>query len=510
MAFVRKSYSELTDSMLAQITRGVVNEKYEHAASRTKYRLSYPNIKGIVSVKGTLKGAPFEVRRDADYRLSGSVLEWLPAGEKPDAGSAFLVYYLIDVPLGITDVNPGSVTRTLVESIALEMDFLYAQVNQVYNSAFIDTAIGKSLDLVVSMLGVNRKPAGYAMGEVAFGRNKEPASVDVAGEKYLYDGKDRYELKNVMVKAIKKVALDDGSLAFKEGTDFCLADDKLMWLSKGRRPDAGAVLSIDYSLYEKVPIPINTKVSTYSRNPENIKTFRTVKEAVLMKNSDGKWETRVPVMAMVPGKAGSAPAGSVNVMPKPVPGIEYVINKTDMRGTEAETDPELRDRAKRALEMAGKATLRSLKAAVQGVEGVSGDVVVIDQPDGIPGVIQIIASGGNDAEISKVIEETRSAGIRVEFKRPQPVWLDIEATLFLKEDMDKGEARGKADKAIRDYLGTLGIGDDVVISQIVKAILNVPGVRDVRNVTVNGLHDNIDIKQDERGETRSLEIYVEE
>ncbi len=312
MAFVRKSYGELTDSMLAQITRGVVNEKYEHAASRTKYRLSYPNIKGIVSVKGTLKGAPFEFRRDADYRLSGSMLEWLPAGEKPDAGSAFFVYYLIDVPLGITDVNPGSVTRTLVESIALEMDFLYAQMSQVYNSAFIDTATGKSLDLVVSMLGVNRKPAGYAMGEVAFGRNKEPASVDVTGEKYLYDGKDRYELKNVMVRAIKKAALDDGSLAFKEGTDFRLVEDELVWLPNGKRPDVGSVLSIDYSVYEKIPIAINTKVSTYSRNPENIKTFRTVKEAVLTKDKDGKWETRVPVMAMVPGKEGSAPAGSAS------------------------------------------------------------------------------------------------------------------------------------------------------------------------------------------------------
>lgn len=510
MVFVRKSYGEITDSMLAQITRGVVNEKYEHAASRTKYKLSYPNAKGIVGVKGILKGAPFEFRKDADYRLNGSMLEWLPEGEKPDAGSAFFVYYLIDVPLGITDVNPGSVTRTLVESIALEMDFMYAQMSQVYDSAFIDTATGKSLDLVVSMLGVNRKPAGYAMGEVIFGRSKEPGSIDVAGEKYLYDGKDRYELKNVMVKAIKKVELDDGSLAFKEGTDFSLADDRLVWLPRGKRPTAGSVLSIDYSVYEKVPIPINTKVSTYSRNPENIKTFRTVKDALLTKNQDGKWETKVPVMAMVPGKEGSAPVGSVNVMPKPVPGIEYVINKTDMKGTEAETDAELRDRAKRALEMAGKATLRSLKAAVQGVEGVSGDVVVIDQPDGIPGVIQVIASGGNDAEIKKAIEETRSAGILVEFKRPQPVWLDIEATLIVREDMDKNEARGKADKAIRDYLGMLGIGDGVIISQIVKAALNIPGVRDVRNVTVNGLKDNIDIKQDERGEHRSLEIYVEE
>ncbi|HTX44415.1 MAG TPA: baseplate J/gp47 family protein [Methanocella sp.] len=513
MTFVRKSYGEITDSILAQITKGVVSEKYEHAPSRTKYKLGYPNVKDIVSVKGTLKGAPFTFRKGTDYRLSDGMLEWLREGEKPDRYTPFFAYYLVDVPRGITDVNPGSVTRTLVESVALEMDFLYAQMNQVYNAGFIDTATGKALDLVVSMLGVTRKAAGYAMGEVTFGRNNPPGSLEVSSETYVFDGKDRYELKNPMVKEIKKVECDiDGKrTAFTEGTDYALESDKLAWLPGGKRPSPGSVFTIDYAVYEKIAIPINTTVSTYSRNPENIKTFRTTKEAVLACKPDGKWETEVPVMAMAAGKEGNLFAGSINVMPKPVPGIEYVINKRDiMNGTEVESDAELRGRAKRALEMAGKATLRSLKAAVQGVEGVTGEVVVIDQPDNIPGIIQIIASGGDDAEIKKAIEDTRSAGILVEFKRPSIVPLDIKLTLFVVEGVDKAEARAKVDGTVREYLGTLNIGDGVVISQVVKAALNIPGVRDVRDVTVNDSKENIDIRQDERGEFKTLEIYVEE
>ncbi len=135
----------------------------------------------------------------------------------------------------------------------------------------------------------------------------------------------------------------------------------------------------------------------------------------------------MPVVATAPGKEGNVFLGSINVMPKPVPRIEYVINKRDiLSGTEIENDVELRERAKRALEKAGKATVRSLRSAVQGVEGVMGDVVVIDMPDGVPGIIQIIASGGDPDEIENVIEDTRSAGILVEFKRPAIVPLDIK------------------------------------------------------------------------------------
>jgi uncharacterized phage protein gp47/JayE len=510
MTFVRKSYNEITDSILSQITRGVVNENFEHLASRVKYRLGYPKIKDIVSVNGVMKGAPFVFRKALDYRLSGNMLEWLRDGEKPDNRSRFTVYYLIDVPSGITDVNPGSVTRTIVESVAIEMDYLYAQMNQVYNSAFIDTATGKSLDLVVSMLGVNRKPSGYAMGMVTFGRNSEPAFL-AASETSVYDGKNLYELKNTMVKEIKKIEgqIDGKKTIFLEGSDFKLDSDKIVWTS-GKKPTNGSIFSVDYAVYEKMQVPINTKISTYSRNPDNIKTFRTTRDALLQKTPDGKWAADVPVMAMVPGKEGNIFAGSVTVMPKPVKGVEYVVNKKDiMNGTEEESDPELRDRAKRALEMAGKATLSSLKSAVQGVEGVTGKVVVIDQPDGIPGIIQIIASGGDDAAIEKAIGDTRSAGIKVEFKRPETIWLDIKLSVYVMKGVNRDQVKSRVDKAVRTYMGTLNIGDDVIVSQVIKSALGIQGVRDVRDVTINDSQQNIDIQQDQMGAFRSIEVFLE-
>jgi uncharacterized phage protein gp47/JayE len=447
MAFARKSYSEITDTVLSQITKGIVNEKHDYVTNRTKYRLEQPKVLDIVKIDGTVKNSPFIFRKNIDYKLIGNMVEWIVTGEKPDDHTSFFVNYKLDAPQLITDINPGSVVRTIVESLALEVDFLYAQMNQIYNSGFIDTAIGKSLDLVVSILGIIRKMPGFATGEVTFGRNNEPGEVEILREAHVYDGKNRFGLKNTIVKSIKNAEGISGGtqIAFVHDQDYNLSDNAIEWIEGGRHPDEGSVLYVDYISYEQIIIPVDTRISTYSRIPENLKIFRTTRESILTKNAEGKWESGVPVVAISPGKEGNVFAGSINVMPKPLMGIEYVINKKDiLNGTDEEKDPELRERAKRALEKAGKASLTSLKSAVQGVEGVAGEVRVVDQPDGVPGIVQIIASGGDDKEIIKVIEETRSAGIKVEFKRPTIIPLDIKLTISFVEGIDIGEAKKKS------------------------------------------------------------------
>ncbi|HTY90422.1 MAG TPA: baseplate J/gp47 family protein [Methanocella sp.] len=511
MTFVRKSYNDIVDSILSQITRGIVNEKFEYVAVRPKYRLEYPGAQGIVKVEGTVNGARFLFTKGIDFTFSENSIEWLDK-TRPDNHTPFTVYYTIDVPTGITDVNPGSVTRNIVESIAIELDFLYAQMNQVYNSSYIDTASGKALDLVVALLGITRKPAGFAAGEVTFGRNKEPGLTEAPKEALIFDGKGKYQLKSGLVEGIKSVdgEVDGSRIRFTEGTDYRLMGDAIAWMPGGRHPNPGSVYYVDYSVYEKIAIPSGTTVSTYSRNPANVKSFRTTRDVTLDRNAEGRWEVEVPVVALVPGREGNVFLGSINVMPKPVPGIEFVINKHDiLSGSDVESDADLRERAKRALEKAGKATLRSLKSAVQGVEGVMGEVVIIDQPDGVPGIIQIIASGGDPREIERIIDDTRSAGIHVEFKRPTTVMLDIRLMVAVEKGVDTADARARVDLAVRNYLGTLNIGDDVMISRIIEAALSVAGVIDAREVTINDKKDNVHIREDERGEYRTVEVFLE-
>ena len=519
MAFTKKSYEEIRDQILSHITKGIVNEKHVYESSRSKYKLSYSPVRKIVKVEGLFNGDRHVFRGDLDYRLSEDMVEWLPGGDKPDDMSPFYVNYMVGKASEITDINPGSVIRTIVESISREIDYLYLQLNQVYLSGFIDTASGSALDLVVSILGVERKPAEPASGKVTFGRNSDPGEVNVTSEAHMFDGKMRYPLKNHPVKKIVKVEGNaDGNLkVFQEDVDYILSDDNLVWLEKGVKPDPNTVFYIDYIAYERIEIPAGVKISTYARRPEDIKTYVTTESRFLKKVSTGKWEADVPVKALAPGRVGNVYAGAITVMPQPLVGVEYVINRQDiLNGADEETDDELRHRAKKALEVAGKATLISLDSAVRGVEGVSS-VRIEDMPEGVPGLVKIIVDGGDTETIKNVIEDVRAAGIKVEFLRPKPVYIDVSLTLVIYRGYDSSRIVSNVESKIRSYVSSLDIGDDVIYSRLVGAALAVKGVYDVNDLTVKAYHvgveeaiisdrENISVSSDERAAIRMVNI----
>ena len=182
MAYIKKSYQEIIDDALVKIRGGIVNESHTFAAGENRYILDRSPVAAITVVKGTLAGEPytFSQGENLDFYLPGeNSIQWVDKGNTPDPGTPFYVTYLLrnsDSP--ITDVNIGSVTRTLVEAFAWEVAVLYNQMQAVYENAFIDTAKGKSLDFLVRLLDMNRIEAGFARGEAAFSRNT-PAPADI-------------------------------------------------------------------------------------------------------------------------------------------------------------------------------------------------------------------------------------------------------------------------------------------------------------------------------------------
>jgi hypothetical protein len=114
-------------------------------------------------------------KANIDYVFSGdSGIVWFPQGKgtQPVDESTFYVdYFRTETPSLLTDINIGSVTRTLTEAIGRETATLYQQVYQAYLAGFVDTAKGQSLDYVVSILGVVRKGADYATGIATFLRD---------------------------------------------------------------------------------------------------------------------------------------------------------------------------------------------------------------------------------------------------------------------------------------------------------------------------------------------------
>ena len=169
---IRRPYGDLVDDILTSVVGGVVNEPIRFDLKVLTYPLAEPAA-GVRGITGTAGGDPrtFLLEIDFVFGAATNVVIWLDDGTLPDDNSTFFVdYFRVESRSPLTDINVGSVTRTLSEAIGREIATVYEQINLAYLSAFVDTAAGKSLDYVVATLGVTRKTAEFAEGLVTFFR----------------------------------------------------------------------------------------------------------------------------------------------------------------------------------------------------------------------------------------------------------------------------------------------------------------------------------------------------
>ncbi|HEU5172001.1 MAG TPA: baseplate J/gp47 family protein [Nitrososphaeraceae archaeon] len=503
----KKRYIEIVDDILQHITRGQTSEKHLFSNSTRIYKLeSLPENKlvvGEIEVRGFLNANPHTFSYDKDYKIREKTsIEWNISENnsrdisRPDENSIFEVSYVFNNSSGLTDVNTGSVLRTIVEGISKEIESLYDEMESVYKDGFIETSSGSSLDNVVSLLGIKRKSPTRAFGYVTFFKNSEPDTVTNT-EILLFDGIESYELKNKPIKKIKSIVgiYQNNNYEFQLNKDYSLNlnDNTIVWLSDGKRPDEQRELTIEYETYQKVIIPSGTIVSTSSTNPKNIVSFETKQDVYMERKQEGKWEATIDIIAIDPGTSGNVIAGSINVMPKPPIGVDRVINRSNTEGgSDFEYDADLRERAKKILDEKGKATVLSLQTAIESIEGVNS-TKIIDMPDEISGIVKVIVDGGDGKEIEKTIEETKAAGIRVEFDRPMIVLLDMRVMLLVKKNVfNKEQIISSAEKYIRNYLSSLKIGNSLIINQLISLLLSIEQVGDVKDLVIDAFREKQD------------------
>ena len=213
MSFRRKTYPEVAESLLNRLLGGVSAEAHPYPppnASREPFAhaLERAPVAQITAVWGERNGTSSRFERDADYKLSADAakLEWIKDGARPDDGTAFEVHYLPKQrEVGVNDLYPGSVVRTMLEAVALETAGLYAQMDAVYKAGFIDTAAGGALDHVVALLGIERVLAGRNSTELRFTRAK-----NARGE--------------ITLPAGTRTATADGAIEYETLDDVKLAD----------------------------------------------------------------------------------------------------------------------------------------------------------------------------------------------------------------------------------------------------------------------------------------------
>jgi hypothetical protein len=211
MSFRRRPFPEVLDNLLSQLAGGVAAEEHPFPPpgdAPFRHALQRPPVAEMVSVYGSRDAQPRLFRRDKDYKLlDAKTLEWQEGAELPDPGTLISVsYFPKSAQPVLTDLQTGSVVRTLAESVGLEIARLYAQLETVYQAGFVDTATGSSLDNVVALLGIDRVEGGRAQGEVEFRRvegTRGAISIPAGTRVMTADGNVEYE-------TLTSVTMSDG------------------------------------------------------------------------------------------------------------------------------------------------------------------------------------------------------------------------------------------------------------------------------------------------------------
>jgi uncharacterized phage protein gp47/JayE len=415
----------------------------------------------------------------SQYSLDGNRLVWVEKRREalPPEGARFEVEYTYrDLPTGLTDFNPGSVAGTILRAVAREVTLLYNQMNEAYRRAFIDEAEGAALDNVVALLGVRRNSAQKAAGRVTFFRKKKAE-------------------ESVVIKPGVKVSDQSGRVFVVIGENGTIPSEPISEELRGKNRQ---LKNLAARLDGVWPLGLATNDANDltkgdgTAKPKAVldSDDRTLKaagtaplpEADLMVSYVPRSVT-VMVEAVNPGPEGNVNAGAIKIMPDPPNGVEGVVNEvTTLGGATPETDEQLRERAKHALERGGNATLAAIKYAVLDVDGVSGaEVIDHGTDDSIPlGQVRVRYHGDSRVrdKVSKVVEETRAAGIMVQLDEIVVIYVAGTFYLIPDDSVPPGGA-AKFESLVKDAIDALPIGAPLAARRLNSLAFNIPGVADV-------------------------------
>jgi uncharacterized phage protein gp47/JayE len=206
MRFNDRTYPAIVRDLLTVLTGGTVAEVLEIGTDvPATIPLHNPPLRRISHLQGRIAlGEELVDYRftERDFELVGSdenpdelsAIRFREHGKKPAPYTELVVNYYPtrQKPTPLNDVNVGSVARTLIETMARELATQYVQLQRVYDSGFVDTATGTSLDNVVALLDVRRLERGHPVGKVRFSRRQgSPGAVFIPIDTAVSDGEGR-------------------------------------------------------------------------------------------------------------------------------------------------------------------------------------------------------------------------------------------------------------------------------------------------------------------------------
>lgn len=245
-----------------------------------------------------------------------------------------------------------------------------------------------------------------------------------------------------------------------------------------------------------ISIPAGTRVITADGDV----AYETLETVSLL---DGQQRIRVKARDLEPGDPLAADL--LNVLPVPISGVVTVTNeKPTNEADEAESDAELRNRARNFLHGSERATIGALHEAIVS-QGVQADIEDIDTPSFDLGVGSVRISLHGDTitpeqeqRVRSAVAQVRPAGVRIVWGTAiAPQTVDLELRLTTVTNLVASQLRGihqAVTEAVTAYFKQLPVRSNGSVAKILNAALGVEGVEDARLVSalLDGATDVLD------------------
>ena len=248
----------------------------------------------------------------------------------------------------------------------------------------------------------------------------------------------------------------------------------------GTKAEGEVVFTAAEQYHDVITIPRGTVVCTAG----DMRRFVTNEDAVI---DEVRNTVAVGVTAVKNGSAYNVAARTVGIIVTPVIGVGSVTN-TDpfIGGTDDESDDDLRQRVcgsyAEISNGTNKAYYRATALSVEGVYSVS--VVGGGRGDGTVDVYACGQGGLLSAEklqeLQDLFDEARELNVDVLVQNPTAVQINLYIGLYVEDGYNLAIVSDAVRTKVRQYISSLGIGQDVLLSNVGDIVHHTEGVADYR------------------------------
>jgi uncharacterized phage protein gp47/JayE len=445
----KKSEDDVFDLISNYLQKGYVQVELEEITfeqGTTQYTLANGNLVSIISIEGIDNdgnSVPPEgsfngvsaLLENTDYTLTRTAVETDPFGvdlydtitftdpnQFVDSSTVYITYIYYDsVRVSrLTNFSNGSVNALIARAFSVQLSNLYNINERAYNAGFVTLATGTDLDNHAEFWGLTRDTGTFASGSV---------QVSVAS------GADDFTVTN---NTAFVAAVAGENIIFNATVGGTVAADSTVQF------DVEAI-AVGY----KYNVGANSITRIYQDNTlGNLITGATVTNPVIKLN------------------------GSLN---------------TFQGGSDAESDTALRQRILRQSAKLGRGTEPAIEAALEDLDTVSDARILYDKENDIVYITavsnigaKLLTDTSSIATLNETIIDYAPVNATYVIQHPVPIMIKFSGTVNLLEDdyNNRSVITYAVSGVIDEYIQNLGIGKDILYSEMIKRAMQINGVFD--------------------------------